>query len=232
MKASVKRLLNNLRHSHIKKDIKCNSKWFGNKYGGFYVIPTLLSKNAIVYSFGVGKDISFDRMLISSFKCQIFAFDPTPDSIAWCKQQNLPDQFNFFEHGLSTKSENDTFFLPKNKNHVSGSLVEHNQLSSENKICVKMKSFEDILTNFKHEKVDLIKMDIEGSEYDVAESILNSGINITQIVLEIHERFFQNGREKTIGLLEIFRKNGFLLHSISSTYEDLSFVHEKAIQHK
>lgn len=95
-----------------------------------------------------------------------------------------------------------------------------------------MKSFEDILTNFKHEKVDLIKMDIEGSEYDVAESILNSGINITQIVLEIHERFFQSGREKTIRLLEIFRKNGFLLHSISSTYEDLSFVHEKAIQHK
>ena len=94
-----------------------------------------------------------------------------------------------------------------------------------------MKSFNDILMNFKHEKVDLIKMDIEGSEYDVAESILNSGIDISQIVLEIHERFFQNGKEKTIRLLEAFRKNGFLLHSISSSYEELSFVHKKATQY-
>ncbi|CAI8266649.1 MAG: Uncharacterised protein [Flavobacteriales bacterium] len=231
MKTVIKRLLNNLRNSHIKRDIRLKSKWFGNKYGGFYIIPKLLNINAIVYSFGVGKDISFDRTLISIFDCQIFAFDPTPDSIAWCKQQNLPEQFKLYEYGLSKKSENGTFFLPKNKNHVSGSLVDHTQVSSKNTVSVKMKSFNDILMNFKHEKVDLIKMDIEGSEYDVAESILNSGIDISQIVLEIHERFFQNGKEKTIRLLEAFRKNGFLLHSISSSYEELSFVHKKATQY-
>ena len=132
---------------------------------------------------------------------------------------------------MSKKSGNTTCVLQKNKNHGSGSLVGHRQVSSKNTVTVKMNAFNDILMNFKHKKVDLIKMDIEGSEYYVAESILNSGIEISQIVLEIHERFFQNGKEKTIKLLEAFRKNGFLLHSISSSYEELSFVHKKAIQY-
>jgi FkbM family methyltransferase len=231
MKAVIKRGLNFLRHSHIKKDIRCKSKWFGNKYGGFYVIPSLIRKNAIVYSFGVGKDISFDRALINSFDCQIVAFDPTPDSISWCKQQSLPEKFKLNEYGLSNKSEMVTFFLPKNKNHVSGSLVGHSKVSSKNTVTVKMKSFNDILKDLKHNTIDLIKMDIEGSEYNVVESIPCSEINISQIVLEIHERFFHNGKEKTIKLLETFRKKGFLLHSISSSYEELSFVNSKAIQH-
>ena len=230
MKAFIKRLFNFLRRGHIRKDIICKSKWFGNKHGGFYVIPKLISENAIVYSFGVGKDISFDRALINSFECQIFAFDPTPDSIAWCKEQNLPDKFKLYDFGLSNKTENVTFFLPKNKNHVSGSLIGHNQVSQKNTASVKMKSFNDILKDHKHETLDLIKMDIEGSEYDVVESILRSEINIHQIVLEIHERFFHNGKEKTIKLLEALRKNGFLLHSISSSYEELSFVNKKSIQ--
>jgi hypothetical protein len=87
------------------------------------------------------------------------------------------------------------------------------------------------LKDLKHNTIDLIKMDIEGSEYNVVESIPCSEINISQIVLEIHERFFHNGKEKTIKLLETFRKKGFLLHSISSSYEELSFVNSKAIQH-
>lgn len=230
MKAFIKRLFNFLRCGHIRKDISCKSKWFGNKYGGFYVIPELISKNAIVYSFGVGKDISFDRSLINSFDCQIFAFDPTPDSIAWCKEQNLPDKFKHYDFGLSNKSENVTFFLPKNKNHVSGSSIGHSQVSQKNTASVRMKSFNDILKDHKHETLDLIKMDIEGSEYDVVESILRSDIKINQIVLEIHERFFHNGKEKTIKLLGALRKNGFLLHSISSSYEELSFVNKKSIQ--
>ena len=229
MKAIIKRALNFLRYSHIKKDIRCKSKWFGNNYGGFYIIPSLISKNAIVYSFGVGKDISFDRKLIDSFECQIFAFDPTPDSIAWCKLQKLPKQFKFYEFGLSNKTKNTTFFLPKNKDHVSGSVVEHDNVCPNNSVPVKMKSFIDILKYFKHESIDLVKMDIEGSEYDVIESIVLSGINIKQIVLEIHERFFQNGKEKTIKLLETLKNNDFLLHSISNSYEELSFVHKKHI---
>jgi len=34
--------------------------WYGSPYGGFYVDPTLLDENSVVYSFGIGEDISFD----------------------------------------------------------------------------------------------------------------------------------------------------------------------------
>jgi hypothetical protein len=69
------------RISPLKKEVQFSTKWNGNTYGGFYVHPDALSKNSIVYSFGIGEDISFDKAIIENHKCHVFAFDPTPKSI-------------------------------------------------------------------------------------------------------------------------------------------------------
>jgi len=80
--------------------IKCNFKWFGNDYGGFYICPDLLKYNngeKIIYSIGIGEDISFDLDIIKEFpNCKIYAFDPTPKSIEWIKKQHLPKNMIFF----------------------------------------------------------------------------------------------------------------------------------------
>jgi hypothetical protein len=52
-------------------------RWFGTKYGGFYVYPDRLCQESIIYSFGVGEDVSFDLELIEKYNCHVFAFDPT-----------------------------------------------------------------------------------------------------------------------------------------------------------
>ncbi|MCX6262782.1 MAG: hypothetical protein NTY95_18425, partial [Bacteroidia bacterium] len=82
--------------SHLKKGVKCKYIWYGNRYGGFYVCPEFLNRNSIIYSFGIGEDISFDKAMIENHDCQVFGFDPTPKSINWVKSQNLPAKFNFF----------------------------------------------------------------------------------------------------------------------------------------
>ena len=45
----------------IDVEEKRAKEWYGNGYGGFYVDPSLVPENAIVYSFGIGEDISFDK---------------------------------------------------------------------------------------------------------------------------------------------------------------------------
>lgn len=226
MKKIIKKVLKRVlgRYAHIKKDVVCDKKWFGTEYGGFYVNPDLINESSIIYSFGIGEDVSFDRGLIDEYHCMVFGFDPTPKSINWCEQQILPEKFNLLKYGLANTTGRMTFNLPKNKNHVSGSVICHNNVSSMERIDVDMKCFKDIVMELGHDKIDIVKMDIEGSEYDVLESIIMSGVDINQIVVEFHERFFKNGREKTIKALEFLKKNNFLLFAVSDSYEELSFV--------
>ncbi|MNL38792.1 hypothetical protein D3C87_1610300 [compost metagenome] len=67
-------------------------------------------------------------------------------------------------------------------------------------------------------------MDIEGSEYCVIDSILDSSIEVKQILLEIHERFFDNGMEKTKSLLDSLRRHGYQIFGVSDTLEEISFI--------
>ena len=126
--------------SHLKKGVNCNHEWYGNKYAGFYICPDLLNKDSIVYSFGIGEDISFDTAIIDKHGCKCFGFDPTPKSINWLKQQDLPPNFIFYPFGISDKTEITSFYLPTNQDHVSGSSLNHNNVTNQGAIQVQMKS--------------------------------------------------------------------------------------------
>lgn len=45
------------------------------------------------------------------------------------------------------------------------------------------------MSDLHHQQIDLLKLDIEGSEYRVLDEILESQIPIHQIVVEFHDRF-------------------------------------------
>lgn len=215
--------------NHLKKGIKCKYKWYGNFYGGFYACPTLLNKNSIIYSFGIGEDISFSRSIIKQFQCTIFGFDPTPKSINWIKNQDLPNGFNFYNFGIGNTTEIIKFFLPKNKVHVSGSLIKHTNVDTDDFIKVQIKSLKDISKELNHTKIDILKMDIEGSEYDVVNNILNSDILIDQFLIEFHDRFYKNGKEKTISIIDTFKEKGYEIFAISDTFDEVSFIRTKAL---
>jgi len=216
--------------THLKKGVKCKYKWYGNFYGGFYACPTLLNNNSIIYSFGIGEDISFSKAIIKQFQCAVFGFDPTPKSIHWIKSQNTPTNFHFYNFGIGTTTEIVNFFLPKIKTHISGSLVNHTNVDNGDFIEVQIKSFEDITKELKHTKIDILKMDIEGSEYDVIDSILNSPIIIDQVLIEFHDRFYKNGKEKTIRVINSFKEKGYEIFAISDTFDEISFIRKKALK--
>jgi FkbM family methyltransferase len=210
--------------SNLKIDIKINKKWVGSKYGGFFIHPFGLNDTSIIYSFGIGEDITFDIELINLYNCNVFAFDPTPKSIEYINNLSPIRNFHFNSFGIGNSSCNTFFYMPKNKDHVSGSLVNQKNVSCENKILVEMKCFHDILKIYNHQKISILKMDIEGSEYDLISDILNSNIQIDQIIIEIHERFFVDGKSKTKILINLLHEFSYKLFAISDSLEELSFI--------
>lgn len=224
VKGVVRGVRKSIKTGHFKKDLSCEQLWLGTRYGGFYVWPGPLNKNSIVYSFGIGEDVSFDSEINKRFGCHVYGFDPTPKSIRWVKSQKLFEKFHFHEFGLSTKSGFANFFLPKNPEHVSGSLFVHNNTSALEKVRVAMKSLEDIVTEKQHNHIDVLKIDIEGAEYGVVANILDSGISITQILIEFHDRMIIDGVSKSKRLVKKLRENGYGIFAVSETYEEISFV--------
>lgn len=215
--------------AHLKIGVKCKHLWYGSSYGGFYAFPNLLDENSIVYSFGIGEDISFDNSIINNHNCHVFGFDPTPKSINWIRSQKTHEKFHFYEYGINSKSGFVDFYPPKNSEHVSGSMATLDHVDVTRKVTVEMKSIVDIMDELGHSHIDVLKMDIEGAEYDVIEDILNAKISVHQILIEFHDRFFEDGHRKTEQAVKKLNNGGFKIFANSDSFEEISFINENVL---
>jgi FkbM family methyltransferase len=230
-KAKIKKFLLRItgKVKHLKKGIKLKSVWYGNQYGGFYVYPDLLNENSIIYSFGIGRDVSFDTAVIRNHNCRVFGFDPTPKSIDWIKDQDISPKFTFHDLGISDKSGFCDFYFPKNPDNVSGSIVKQDNIDVGEKTTVKMRSMKDIMNDLGHTHIDILKMDIEGAEYSVIENILDSDISIDQVLIEFHDRFVENGKARTQQTIRHMNNKGFEIFAISDSCYEISFINKNKV---
>ncbi len=216
---------------HLKPSVQVNCKWYGTSYGGFYIVPSLLDKSSVIYSFGTGRDISFDIECIRRHGASVFAFDPTPKSIEWIGNQKLPDRFHFHPYGISASGTGQAdFFLPANPRAISGSLVKHKEVDAAQSVKVMMKTFDDITRELHHTHIDVLKMDIEGSEYDVTDTILASPVTIDQILVEFHDRDFVQAEPRSKETIRKLSEKGYLVYGCSRSYEELSLIHKSRIK--
>jgi FkbM family methyltransferase len=202
-----------------------NIKWIGNSYGGFFVDISLLGINSIVVSVGIGEDISFDRGIYEMGVQRIFMFDPTPKAKIFIDKQDLPTQFRFFEMALSTEDAEMDMYLPKNKNYVSGSLVMNKNIDANDFVKVKCITVSTICSIIENKHIDLLKIDIEGSEYEVLENIMQVGIYPKQICVEFHNRFFKDGDQKFKSVVNKLQEKNYRIMGISNTNEEFLFIH-------
>lgn len=209
---------------NIKIEKKVKTIWHGGETTGFAVYNKNLV-NPIVYSFGVGKDISFDIALINNYNATVYAFDPTPKTIEWIKEQNVGKNFIFNPVGLSNEDGIEQFYLPENPDNISASIIALDSLS-KNAVDVPMKRLISLTKENNHEVIDLLKIDIEGSEFKVVPDILQSKIKIKQFCLEIHNRFFQDGEQKVKDLLKMLKDNDFVLVYVSDYFQELTFLNK------
>ncbi len=204
---------------------KCNKIYLGTEYGGWDICPDYISKDSIIYSFGIGEDISFDLEIIKKFGCKVYAFDPTPKSINWLKKQDLPDDFYYYDYGIADFDGLAKFFPPDNPNHVSHTIL-YKDTTKENIVEVQFYKLESILNKLGHKRIDVLKMDIEGAEYKVIDDILKLDIDINQILIEFHHFFPQISIEQTINSIEKLNEYNYKIYSISQNGNEYSFIRD------
>ena len=179
---------------------------------GFYAIPeNFVNESSICYCIGAGIDISFDTELVYLYDSQVYIFDPMPEGknhylevvdavnsnqslVVGADQKNpftyrigvnhLP-KIKFMEIGIWEKPDVVKFYEPTQDNYVSHSIL--NLQNSEHYIEAKVDRLSNIMKELKHNKLDIVKIEIEGAEYKVIETIIQDRLDVKIILVEYDE---------------------------------------------
>ncbi len=199
-------------------------KKFCKKFGSisaYYLASGAIPKKAIVYSAGVGKDISFELDLLNKFNARIFIFDPSPTGRKTMESIEKKHIY-FYPKGIAEKTGK--VFFSKPANLKEGSYTLSNINKGEAFDCI---SISDFFKKMNHKKVDLLKIDIEGFEYGVIEDILRNELPITQIVLEFHHFLTGGSYLKTLVYLRKLNRAGYSL--ISKDVDNYTFIRKDSL---
>jgi FkbM family methyltransferase len=158
-------------------------KWCGTEYGGKYLPLDIIQSDWICYSGGIGTDISFDEGLIKDYGCQVFAFDPTPKALDFIKNhKHLPEQFHFYPVGLWYQDTKMKFYEPSNPTYDSYSIL--NLRDTNETIEADCKGLSTLMREFEHDRIDVLKLDIEGAELTVIPHMIEEHIKPQIICVE------------------------------------------------
>jgi FkbM family methyltransferase len=146
----------------------------------------VLTAGAVCYCVGAGEDISFDLSLATRFRCEVWMFDPTPRAIAYVSPF-VSEHPNLHFEPLGVWSSDTTlrFYAPRDPRHVSHSAV--NLQRSAEFFDAECRSVASLMRSHAHERLAVLKLDIEGAEYEVLEDVLTKQLPIDVICVEFDQ---------------------------------------------
>lgn len=146
-----------------------------------------LNKNSIVFDLGGFKG-DFASDLYARMPCEIYIFEPVKEYQLTIKNRfKLNKMIKVFPFGLSSKTES-TYI---DTNGASSSVFDNNPnnkgIKSREKI--KLVNIVDFINEQNIFEIDLMKINIEGGEYDVLSKLLdeNKVINIKYLQIQFHD---------------------------------------------
>ena len=180
----------------------------GTEYGGWYCAPDLLRPGQVAICCGAGEDVSFDVVLNGEFGIRIVCVDPTPRAVRHVGEllashrEGRPmrieagplsyDMMGFREANFSfvpcavwSCDGLLDLFAPKDPTHVSYSAVNLQRTSEV--IRVKSRTVASIMKELEIPSLALLKLDIEGAENEVLNSMLDAGIHPQQLLIEFDQ---------------------------------------------
>lgn len=212
----------------IRPDIRVPTKQIGSGYGAWYVVPSLIKSGDLAFCFGLGTDIVLETSLAAMYEMTVFGFDPTPTSLRWLANQLIDSRLVVVPYGLATFDGTLRFAAPINPEQVSLSAIR--ETADESFIELQVRSLSTLRKTYcGGRNIALLKMDIEGSEYEVLDSLVNEDRLPPQLLVEFHHRFAEVGVAKTRRAVDTLRAAGYLVAYISPNGEEFTFVHKTAL---
>ena len=197
----VKNIIKNLK-THEKKDIHyiLNEIFHLKIYNNDFVC---VAENDIV--FDIGFNYGFFTLDALTYKPKkVIGFEPNPKLVKVFNQLDI-DSVELHQVAVSDKAGSTIFY----ENNFSGKSSIHSDINSDtslNSYQVNICSFNDMAEQY--DVIDYLKVDCEGAEYEIFESIPNEFLinRIRKIALEFHHNI---NDIKVVNLISKIKQCGF-----------------------
>lgn len=157
----------------------------GSKYGGWIVPQSIVRPGAICYLAGLGEDATFDLALIAA-GCEVFSIDPTPRAISYAERVTATEsRFHLLPVGLWSENTKLRFYSPRDPSHVSHSVV--NLQHTDTFFEADCRTVAQVMSDLRHTHLDLLKLDIEGAEFAVLESLARDNVACKVLTVEFDQ---------------------------------------------
>lgn len=208
----------------------------GSKSHGYKVPDNFLNKDSICYCVGAGEDISFDTELKVRYDSKVFIFDPMPEGVNYFKKlkeytargetfgvdwddvfryrislEQLED-ITYVNRGVWDEKTTLKFYAPQLDDYVSHSVYLFKD--SGEYIEAPVDRLANFMKEFNHETIDVLKLEIEGAEYAVIESVVKDKLDVKIIMVEFDEFFHASGPTFLFRIKKSYnqlKKAGFIL---------------------
>jgi FkbM family methyltransferase len=209
----------------VPVEVRPELEFHGNDYCGWKIPRGVLGRDSVVVDVGLGEDVAFSTSLIERYGLTVHGFDPTPRAIKYVRGLKC-QQLVVHEFGVAGASGRATFYLPNNPANVSGSLVKETHLGAT-AITVDLLSLAHVLERIAAARIDLLKLDIEGAEYELLASpdFAQCADRVELLCIEFHHRWPSYGPKATLDAVATLQRLGFRCAWRSgTTNEDFLFV--------
>ena len=134
---------------------------------------------------------------------EIHAYEPNNDNISHLKKHAEEFLFKYYEEAVSDEVGFKEIYLFSSKHDTAATINKNDQG------VVRLTNIETLINRFKKKKIDLLKLDCEGSEFDILQKN-NSFNDVRYITLEYHLPL-KNPDERLNELYEILSKQNFTI---------------------
>lgn len=179
----------------------------------FYSFETIKTQ-PVIFDVGalIGETVLYFKEQFPMAK--IIAFEPSPRSYSLLKKnvsQNKLKDVQIINAAVAGKAGKMNFYTSKSEFNPWGRGDSLNQNKFNNKTESKIVPVSVVkLSSYIKDKVDLLKLDIEGSETEVIKEIEQKLKYINQIILEFHYSIY-NPNNDFFAITNILSKNGYKL---------------------
>ncbi len=168
-----------------------------------------LNENSIVFDLGAYEG-EFSERIVDKYNCYIYLFEPVTKFFTLIKNKlDHNNKINFNNFGLGNETHDVIIKIDGNRSRAN----------DEGEIC----NIVDFNQYYNGYDIDLFKVNIEGGEYDLLDSVIssNSHLNIKNIQIQFHD-FFRNAVERRDSIRAELSKTHVLTYDYPFIWENWS----------
>ena len=189
------------------------ARWIRDKGDRTLRLDYDLNENSIIFDLG-GYQGQWASDIFEKYCCTIYIFEPVPNFAKNIKQRFKENQkVHVYNYGLAGENKIEIIAISEDESSVFK--------QSKDSIKIRLVNALEFLKKKNIDIIDLMKINIEGGEYELLEHLIETGIikNIKDVQVQFHD-FIPDAEVRMKKIQEELKKTHFLTYQYEFVWEN------------